>query len=185
MVTFAAVQPADPLTVVGSTALLKDIPPAKIVAAAIHAVANGEPAMSPQVMRGLMDRVAVEAGQHQRARAKQHSATARPRLSTRRLSNAEIWAALFMSAATVKAHVSSIERVDQRPDRASYEAELTEMRVEFDEERGPYDDRHVSAPLPGNVVGKSSPSKRRRSAAPAARGHARRVSARAVRTAPP
>ena len=49
--------------------LLKDTPPAKIVAA-IHAVANGEPAMSPQVMRRLMDRVAVEAGQHQRARAR-------------------------------------------------------------------------------------------------------------------
>ena len=62
--------------------LLKDTPPAKIVAA-IHAVANGEPAMSPQVMRRLM---AVAGG----------------------LSNAEIAAALFMSVATVKAHVSSI-----------------------------------------------------------------------------
>jgi DNA-binding NarL/FixJ family response regulator len=36
--------------------LLKDTPPAKIVAA-IHAVADGEPAISPQVMRRLMDRV--------------------------------------------------------------------------------------------------------------------------------
>ena len=91
--------------------LLKDTPPAKIVAA-IHAVANGEPAMSPQVMRRLMDRVAVEAGQHQRARARLAALSERETEVVRAvaggLSNAEIAAALFMSVATVKAHVSSI-----------------------------------------------------------------------------
>ena len=91
--------------------LLKDTPPAKIVAA-IHAVANGEPAMSPAVMRRLMDRVAVEAGQHQRARARLAALSDREtevvQAVASGLSNAEIGAALFMSVATVKAHVSSI-----------------------------------------------------------------------------
>jgi len=91
--------------------LLKDTPPAKIVAA-IHAVANGEPAMSPQVMRRLMDRVAVEAGQHLRARARLAALSDRETEVVRAvaggLSNAEIAAALFMSVATIKAHVSSI-----------------------------------------------------------------------------
>jgi DNA-binding NarL/FixJ family response regulator len=91
--------------------LLKDTPPAKIVSA-VHAVANGEPAMSPQVMRRLMDRVAVEAGQHQRARARLAALSDRETEVVRAvaggLSNAEIAAALFMSVATAKAHVSSI-----------------------------------------------------------------------------
>jgi Response regulator receiver domain len=55
--------------------LLKDTPPAKIVAA-IHAVASGEPVMSPQLMRRLLDRVAVETGQHQKNSA---SGAQRPR----------------------------------------------------------------------------------------------------------
>jgi DNA-binding NarL/FixJ family response regulator len=91
--------------------LLKDTAPTKIVAA-IHAVANGEPAMSPGVMRRLMDRVAVEAGQHQRARARLAAFSDREtevvRAVASGLSNAEIAAALFMSVATVKAHVGSI-----------------------------------------------------------------------------
>ena len=68
--------------------------------------------MSPQVMRRLMDRVAVEAGQHQRARARLAALSERETEVVRAvaggLSNAEIAAALFMSVATVKAHVSSI-----------------------------------------------------------------------------
>ena len=91
--------------------LLKDTPPAKIVSA-IHAVANGEPAMSPQVLRRLMDRVAVEAGQHQKARTRLAGLSDRETEVVRAvgggLSNAEIAAMLFMSVATVKAHVSSI-----------------------------------------------------------------------------
>jgi Response regulator receiver domain len=57
--------------------LLKDTPPAKIVAA-IHAVASGEPVMSPQLMRRLLDRMAVETGQHQNA-PKSGSGAQRPR----------------------------------------------------------------------------------------------------------
>ena len=91
--------------------LLKDTPPAKIVAA-IHAVASGEPVMSPQVMRRLMDRVAVETGQHQKAQDRLRALSDRETEVVRAVasgqSNAEIAAALFMSVATVKAHISSI-----------------------------------------------------------------------------
>jgi DNA-binding NarL/FixJ family response regulator len=91
--------------------LLKDTPPAKIVAA-IHAVADGEPAISPQVMRRLMDRVAVAADQHQKAQNRLKALTEREVEVVRAVatghSNAEIATALFMSIATVKAHISSI-----------------------------------------------------------------------------
>jgi DNA-binding NarL/FixJ family response regulator len=91
--------------------LLKDTAPAKIVAA-IHAVANSEPAISPQVMRRLMDRVAVAADQYQKAQARLKALTEREievvQVVARGLSNAEIAAALFMSVATVKAHISTI-----------------------------------------------------------------------------
>ncbi|MER6809074.1 response regulator transcription factor [Spirillospora sp. NPDC000708] len=91
--------------------LLKDTPPAQIVDAVRH-VASGEPILSPRITRRLMDRAATQAGAYERAR------TALRRLSPREgdvvvaiaegRSNAEIGAALFMSVATVKAHVSSI-----------------------------------------------------------------------------
>ena len=91
--------------------LLKDTPPAKIVAA-IHAVADGEPAISPQIMRRLMDRVAVAADQYQKAQNRLKALTEREvevvRAVASGLSNAEIATALFMSVATVKAHISSI-----------------------------------------------------------------------------
>jgi DNA-binding NarL/FixJ family response regulator len=91
--------------------LLKDTPPAKIVAA-IHAVADGEPAISPQVMRRLMDRVAVAADQYQKAQNRLRALTEREvevvRAVATGLSNAEIATALFMSVATVKAHISTI-----------------------------------------------------------------------------
>jgi DNA-binding NarL/FixJ family response regulator len=99
------------LRVGASRLLLKDTPPTKIVAA-IHAVANGEPANSPQVMRRLMDRVAVAADQYQRAQNRLKALTEREvevvRAVASGLSNAEIATALFMSVATVKAHISSI-----------------------------------------------------------------------------
>ncbi|MEU5995363.1 response regulator transcription factor [Spirillospora sp. NPDC047418] len=91
--------------------LLKDTPPDRIVHA-VHRVAAGEPMLSPAITRRLMDRAATEAGAHQRARA------ALARLSPRENevvlaiarggSNAGIAAELFMSVATVKAHVSSV-----------------------------------------------------------------------------
>ncbi|MEU8342688.1 two component transcriptional regulator, LuxR family [Actinomadura meyerae] len=91
--------------------LLKDTPPGRIVEA-VQRVAAGDPILSPSVTRRLMDRAATEAGAHQRARA------ALARLSPREnevaleiargRSNADIASALFMSLATVKAHVSSV-----------------------------------------------------------------------------
>ncbi|OOC53952.1 MULTISPECIES: response regulator transcription factor [Nocardiopsis] len=90
--------------------LLKDTPPARIVDAVLR-VAAGEPILSASITRRLMERTAVQAGSYQRAR------TALARLSPREHevalavarghSNAEIAARLYMSVATVKAHVSS------------------------------------------------------------------------------
>ncbi|NDU76642.1 response regulator [Actinomadura sp. DSM 109109] len=91
--------------------LLKDTPPDQIVQAVLQ-VAAGDPILSPRVTRRLMDRAALEAGAYQRAR------TALARLSPREnevvlsiargRSNADIAGELFMSVATVKAHVSSV-----------------------------------------------------------------------------
>jgi DNA-binding NarL/FixJ family response regulator len=91
--------------------LLKDSPPAQI-ADAVRRVAAGEPILSPRITRRLMDRAAIEAGAYDRARA------ALSALSTREhevalavaegSTNAEIAARLFVSVATVKAHITRI-----------------------------------------------------------------------------
>lgn len=93
--------------------VLKDMPPAEIVAA-VRQVAAGEPVLSPAVTRQLMLHVAgAPTG------VRKDSATDRlARLGERERevalavgrgsSNAEIAAALFMSVPTVKAHVSRI-----------------------------------------------------------------------------
>ncbi|SHN29276.1 response regulator [Cryptosporangium aurantiacum] len=93
--------------------LLKDTPPAEIVRA-IRSVAAGEPMLSPTVTRQLIAHVA-EAGVDSR---KAHATRLLGQLSPRELevaeavgrgaSNAEIAGELFMSVATVKAHVSRI-----------------------------------------------------------------------------
>jgi DNA-binding NarL/FixJ family response regulator len=93
--------------------LLKDTPPAEIVAA-IRRVADGEPMLSPSVTRSLIDRLRRE-GPDDRA------SVAEKRLSAltererdvalavgRGLSNAEIAAELYLSIPTVKAHVSRL-----------------------------------------------------------------------------
>ncbi|XVU27555.1 response regulator [Actinoplanes sp. CA-054009] len=91
--------------------LLKDTPPARI-ADAIRQVAAGEPILSPRITRRLMDRVAVQAGAY--ATAKAILATLSPREHDvvvsigRGHNNAEIAAALDMTLATVKSHVSHI-----------------------------------------------------------------------------
>ncbi len=138
------------LTVVGSTALLKDTPPAKIVAA-IHVVTNGGTGHVTQVMRRLMDRVAVEAGQHQRTRARLAALSDRETEVVRAiaggLSNAEMGPALFMSVATVKnprqQHSEQAGPGQPDADRPAgiTRQEMTEMRAEFPSgERGPYDE---------------------------------------------
>jgi DNA-binding NarL/FixJ family response regulator len=91
--------------------LLKDTPPARIVEA-VRQVAAGEPILSPAITRRLMDRAATQADAHKLAR------DALAKLSPREYdvmlavaqgrTNADIAAELFMSLATVKAHISHI-----------------------------------------------------------------------------
>jgi DNA-binding NarL/FixJ family response regulator len=93
--------------------LLKDTPPAEIVRA-IELVAAGEAMLSPTVTRKLIEHVADPEVEDRRGRAK----TLLAELTERELevavalgqgkSNAEIGAELYMSVATVKAHVSKV-----------------------------------------------------------------------------
>jgi DNA-binding NarL/FixJ family response regulator len=91
--------------------LLKDTPPARIVSA-IHRVVDGEPILSPHLMRRLMDHATTQAGSLDRARAA--LAALSPREYDVMLAvgqgktNAEIAGELFMSVATVKAHITHI-----------------------------------------------------------------------------
>ena len=95
--------------------LLKDTPPPQIVEA-IRRVAAGEAMLSPQVIRQLVDHVA-RAAPEQDPRQEQ-ARRLLERLSDRERevaiaigqgkSNAEIAAELYMSVATVKAHVSRL-----------------------------------------------------------------------------
>jgi DNA-binding NarL/FixJ family response regulator len=91
--------------------LLKDSPPSQIVEA-IRRVANGEPILSPTITRRLMDRAVAESGARARAQAAFADLTPREREVVlgiaRGETNAEIAARLFMSVATVKAHITHI-----------------------------------------------------------------------------
>ncbi|HTF11141.1 MAG TPA: response regulator transcription factor [Asanoa sp.] len=91
--------------------LLKDTPPAEIVQA-VRRVAAGDPILSPRVTRRLIAHVADDGADARRNRSRELLA----RLSEREvevavavgrgMSNAEIGAELFMSVATVKAHMT-------------------------------------------------------------------------------
>lgn len=96
--------------------VLKDTPPAQIVDA-VRRVAAGEPVLSPAVTRRLMARAAggaTDDRSERRARARQRFAGLAEREQDvasavgRGSSNAEIAAALHLSVATVKTHVSRI-----------------------------------------------------------------------------
>ncbi|MFD9390668.1 response regulator [Streptomyces sp. NPDC060000] len=97
--------------------VLKDTPPAEILDA-VRRVAAGDPVLSPTVTRQLMDHAAGTAAGTAADSRRSH---ARVRLAAlgererevavavgRGLSNADIAADLFMSVATVKAHVSRL-----------------------------------------------------------------------------
>jgi DNA-binding NarL/FixJ family response regulator len=91
--------------------LLKDAPPEQLIAA-IHALAAGDALLDPSVTRRLIEtfaRAPVPDPQMQ-ARLAQLSARERDVLAriARGRSNAEIGAELFLSAATVKSHVSNV-----------------------------------------------------------------------------
>ncbi|GAA1651825.1 response regulator transcription factor [Actinoplanes couchii] len=91
--------------------LLKDTPPARI-AEAVRQVAAGEPILSPRITRRLMDKVAVQAGAFGEARRSLAVLSPRERDVAVAIGqgsgNAEIGAALDMTLATVKSHVSHI-----------------------------------------------------------------------------
>ncbi|POX49778.1 DNA-binding response regulator [Streptomyces sp. Ru71] len=93
--------------------VLKDTPPAEILDA-VRRVAAGDPVLSPAVTRQLMRHAAGTGADTRRARARARIAELAEREREvavavgRGLSNAEIAAELYMSVATVKAHVSRI-----------------------------------------------------------------------------
>jgi DNA-binding NarL/FixJ family response regulator len=91
--------------------LLKDTPPAELVAA-VRTVAAGDPILSPRITRRLMARAAADSGDRDRARAALARLSERERQVAaavgRGSSNSEIAAELHVSVATVKAHVSRV-----------------------------------------------------------------------------
>jgi DNA-binding NarL/FixJ family response regulator len=93
--------------------LLKDTPPAEIVAA-IRKVADGDPMLSPSVTRTLMTRLRAGDGdvRAQRAALRLTALTGREHdvalAIGRGLSNAEVAAELHLSVPTVKTHVSRV-----------------------------------------------------------------------------
>jgi DNA-binding NarL/FixJ family response regulator len=93
--------------------LLKDTPPAQIVQA-IHRVAQGDPMLSPQIIRRLMERAAARADDQDRARVALSTLSHREKdvvvAAADGKTNAEIAAELYLSVATVKAHITQILR---------------------------------------------------------------------------
>ncbi|WAL65683.1 response regulator transcription factor [Amycolatopsis cynarae] len=91
--------------------LLKDIPPAQLVAA-LHAVASGDAVVSPSVTRRLLDRFVSSGAGQLRDESALTPLTERERevlvLIAKGLSNVEIAETLFLSEATVKTHVGRI-----------------------------------------------------------------------------
>ena len=93
--------------------VLKDTPPAEIVRA-VRTVAAGEPMLSPTITRRLIGHVAEGDGgdRWRRAREQLDRLTEREREVAVAIglgkSNAEIGGELYMSVATVKAHVSRV-----------------------------------------------------------------------------
>jgi DNA-binding NarL/FixJ family response regulator len=103
----------DALRAGASGFLLKDTPPTEILTA-IRQVAGGATTLSPSVARTVIDHIAQSAGDERRASAEAALALVSERERevaveiSRGRSNAEIAAALFLSEATVKAHVSRL-----------------------------------------------------------------------------
>lgn len=103
----------DALRAGASGFLLKDTPPREIVAA-VHAVAGGEATLSPAVTRTLIERFTDGGADNRRAQAlaRLEPLSEREREVAvevgRGQSNAEVATRLYMSEATVKAHLSKI-----------------------------------------------------------------------------
>ena len=103
----------DALRAGASGFLLKDTPPREIVAA-VHTVAGGEATLSPTVTRALIERFTAGGVDDRRshALARLEPLSEREREVAvevaRGQSNAEVASRLYMSEATVKAHLSKI-----------------------------------------------------------------------------
>ncbi|WP_046496067.1 response regulator [Streptomyces odonnellii] len=99
------------LRVGASGFLLKDTGPTELIHA-VRLAASGEPVLAPRITRQLMERHVRSAQDTQAARSKVESLTAAERNVLRLLgtglSNAEIADELYLSASTVKAHISRI-----------------------------------------------------------------------------
>ncbi|HEY1821820.1 MAG TPA: response regulator transcription factor [Trebonia sp.] len=101
------------LRVGASGFLLKDTPPADIISA-VRLVAGGEAMLSPSVTRTLIERFGADPTESRRAAAEQavRKLTEREREVAAEVAqgraNAEIAARLYLSEATVKAHVSKV-----------------------------------------------------------------------------
>jgi DNA-binding NarL/FixJ family response regulator len=93
--------------------LLKDTPPLELVQA-VRVVATGESMLSPSVTRRLIAHFATDSRAARQQQARERLSDLSPREMEvfahvgRGLSNADIGTALFMSEATVKAHVSRL-----------------------------------------------------------------------------
>jgi len=93
--------------------LLKDTPPADLIRA-VRTVAAGEPTLSPAITRRLIGHVTESEGDERRRHAREQLGRLTDRehgvaiAVGRGKSNAEISRELYMSIATVKAHVSRI-----------------------------------------------------------------------------
>lgn len=91
--------------------VLKDIPPEDLVSA-IRVVADGGALLAPSITRRLVDRFAGRLATDQTLSARLDQLTGRERevlsLIARGCNNNEISEALFIGAATVKTHVSSV-----------------------------------------------------------------------------
>jgi DNA-binding NarL/FixJ family response regulator len=91
--------------------LLKDTPPLQIIDA-VRRVAAGDPMLSPRITRRLIELVAADDGSRDRAQAALAGLSSREREVVLAIaqgkSNAELAGELYLSVATVKAHVSHI-----------------------------------------------------------------------------
>jgi len=101
----------DALRAGASGFLLKDTPPAELVAA-VRVVASGDALLAPSITRRLIDEFGKSSGPRPREHAGVASLTERElevlQHVARGLSNTEIADALFVSEATIKTHVSHI-----------------------------------------------------------------------------
>ena len=116
--------------------LLKDTPPLELINA-VRVLASGESMLSPSVTRRLITHFNAHSAAPRRDHARQSLSDLSPREHEvlaevgRGLSNAEIGIALFMSEATVKAHVSHLLTKLQRANRVqlailAYDAGITD-----------------------------------------------------------